>query len=206
MHKYVNLPIEKQGVNLLMAAKKQNQINLKCYGEEDGKRKLAELCLNTDVDAALIVDDTKKDFKADFQALIDAVKREADRVASGDMTAMESMLVSQAYALQGVFTRMMHKTANAEYMHQIQTFSKIALKAQNQCRQTLAALSEMKNPKRTTFIKNQATNQQVNFNENSEKNKNQSNELLSEGNDAPMDITGTATPSTANKELATVEK
>ncbi|MGH8646968.1 MAG: hypothetical protein ACREX4_21935 [Gammaproteobacteria bacterium] len=40
----------------------------------------------------------------------------------------------------------------------------LALKAQNQCRQTLAALAEIKNPRRTTFIgqQNNATNQQVN--------------------------------------------
>lgn len=39
-----------------------------------------------------------------------------------------------------------------------------ALKAQNQCRQTLAALAEIKNPRRTTLIgqQNNATNQQVN--------------------------------------------
>lgn len=187
-----------------MAAKEQNQINLECHGEEDSKRKLAELCLNTDVDTALIVTNIKKDFKADFQALIDAVKREADRVASGDMTAMESMLVSQAYALQNVFSNMMRRALNADYLNQSNVYSKIALKAQNQCRQTLAVLSEMKNPKRTTFIKNQATNQQVNFN--SEKNKNQSNELLSEGKYAPMDLCGTGTTVEANKELATVEK
>jgi hypothetical protein len=94
---------------------------------------------------------------------------------------------------------------NAEYLSGLQVNSKIALKAQNQCRQTLAALAEIKNPKRTTFIKNAAQNQQINYNQNSEKNnQNKSNELLTCNNYAPMDITGTATASTVNQEMETV--
>jgi hypothetical protein len=59
----------------------------------------------------------------------------------------------------------------------------------------------MKAPKNTTFIKNQATNQQVNFN--SEKNR--ANELLSEDKNATMDTSRTTTPSQDDKTMETVE-
>ena len=51
----------------------------------------------------------------------------------------------------------------AEYLNQMQVHGQLALKAQNQCRATLAALADIKNPARATFIKNTATNQQVNL-------------------------------------------
>jgi hypothetical protein len=100
---------------------------------------------------------------------------------------------------------MLNKSLSSEYLNQVQIYTKIALKAQSQCRQTLAALAEIKNPKRTTFIKNQATNQQVNFNENSEKNnQNSSNELLTGNNYETLDARGTTRPIPDNKEMATV--
>ncbi|MGH8608246.1 MAG: hypothetical protein ACREX9_12750 [Gammaproteobacteria bacterium] len=45
----------------------------------------------------------------------------------------------------------------AQYLNQHQTYMLLALKAQNQCRQTLAALAEIKNPRRTTFVGQQNT-------------------------------------------------
>jgi hypothetical protein len=63
------------------------------------------------------------------------------------------MLTGQAYSFQAIFNYASGKTLNAEYFNQLQIYSKLALKAQNQCRQTVATLANMKAPKNTTFIK-----------------------------------------------------
>lgn len=181
---------------------KTHAVQIQANSPKEARIKTAQLCVNSPVSSASILIETNKGFEPDINALIRIVEAEADKVTSGDMSAMEAMLVSQAYTLQSVFTEMMKKTVSSEYLKQTQTYSRIALKAQNQCRQTLAALSEMRNPKRTTFIKNQATNQQVNFN--SEKNKNESNELLSEVTNEEVGTCRTGAASAVNQDMETV--
>lgn len=141
-------------------------------------------------------------------ACMKELEAQAEALRQGDLSRVEGMLLAQAHSLQAIFTRFAHKMAGSEYLNQLKVNSAIALKAQNQCRQTLAALAEIKNPKRATFIKNQATNQQINMNQpdNSQKNSHSkpSNELLSEGSHATMDTAGTAAASAANQAMATV--
>jgi len=99
------------------------------------------------------------------------------------------------------------RTTNADH---IELLSKLALKAQNQCRTTIATLSEMKNPKRATFIKqlNQANQMQVN-NDNSEsknlkKTTNPANELLEKTDGERLDTRTTSETIGTNQDLETV--
>jgi len=187
-------------------AHKPQAIEITATSEKDAQKQTARICINPSINAAMILNKTHKSLEPDLIALKEAVDEELSKVLKGDISAIERMLMAQALTLQSIFTSYTHRMLSAEYISGLQVNSKIALKAQNQCRQTLAALAEIKNPKRTTFIKNTATNQQVNFNANSpEKNQNKSNELLTGNNYAPMDITGTATPSGINQEMAAVE-
>lgn len=94
---------------------------------------------------------------------------------------------------------------------EIEVFSNIALKAQSHSRKTLAILAELKRPSSTTFInqQNNALAQQVNNRDNtseSEKNKNISNELLSEGNHEALESRGTEKTIRFNPNMAAVEK
>lgn len=106
--------------------------------------------------------------------------RQNEDLFSGDMSRVEAMLLDQSHVLQALFTFLAHKMSGAEYLNQLDTYTRLALKAQNQCRQTLATLGELKNPKRATFIKqqNNAVNQQIIQAENSKKPDEESNELL----------------------------
>ena len=188
-----------------MSKAKTHIINVECDGEEDGKHKSAQLCLNPAVSSAAIAMQAGNHFNADINYILKAIEDESEKVSRGDISSIEKMLIAQAYSMQSIFTYATTKALTAQYLNQFQAYSKTAMKAQSQCRQTLATLAEIKNPKRTTFIKNQATNQQVNFNENSEKNnQNQSNELLTGNNYETLDARGTTTPIRDNKELATV--
>ena len=123
--------------------------------------------------------------KLDLKSLTDAMATVSGQVKAGNLSSLEDMLVCQTYSLQHLFMTMAIKingTTNADH---IELLSKLALKAQNQCRTTIATLSEMKNPKRAMFVKqlNQANQMQVNNSKDSDseiqkKTSNPANELL----------------------------
>jgi hypothetical protein len=129
---------------------------------------------------------------ADWGAMSDRLKEVNVDIMDGDLSIAEALLIDQALVLQSIFSNNTAKMANAKYLKQIEAFSKIALRAQNQCQRTLKTLLEFKNPKRTTFIKqqNNATNQQINdgkLKEIPEKEINPANELLEENHETRLD-------------------
>lgn len=83
-----------------------------------------------------------------------ALEGKLDMVKAGDLTPVESMLFSQAAALQTIFASLARRTTQQEYLKQYQTYLTLALKAQAQSRATLEALIELKQPRHPpTFVK-----------------------------------------------------
>ena len=133
-----------------------------------------KMMLPTEVNAGLMenihqetnfgVNDFGEDIKLDVKSATEVMKKISDKVKKGDLSNLEEMLTCQAYSLQTLFTTMASKASGTTNADHIELLSKIALKAQNQCRTTIATLSEMKNPKRAMFVKqlNQANQMQVN--------------------------------------------
>ena len=118
----------------------------------------------------------------DFDTLVSKLVEQNNAVFEGDLRRVEAMLLDQSHVLQSLFVFFTQKMAHAKYMDSLETYSRIALKAQNQCRQTLATLVELKNPKRATFIKqqNNAVNQQINRSENPKNSEHSANKILEE--------------------------
>lgn len=148
--------------------------------------------------------------------LIKELKSKTEKVQSGDMAAMEAMLVGQASALQTIFVSLARRASNQEYLKQYGVYMNLALKAQSQCRATIQALTELKYPKQVAFVK-QANiahgHQQINNgNENNkssraEENQNQQNELLEvENGSTKMDTTTTQIAGRKDKSMATLEE
>lgn len=75
------------------------------------------------------------------------------RIAVGDMREPEAMLFSQAQALSAIFTSLANRAFAQEHLAQYEAHMRLALKAQSQCRTTLEALAEMKNPRAVAFVK-----------------------------------------------------
>jgi hypothetical protein len=102
----------------------------------------------------------------DAKPFYDEINKTKKRVVDdNNMADVETMLLAQAHALQSVFWNMMMRAQKAEYNQSLQIFLGMGLKAQSQCRTTLEALAEIKNPRHpATFVKQQniANNQQVN--------------------------------------------
>ena len=85
--------------------------------------------------------------------LVEDVRDKVKRVQSGDMRLIEAMLYGQAMTLQTMFTNLARRAVNQEHLKQFQTHLTLALKAQAQCRSTLEALAEIKNPRPVQFVK-----------------------------------------------------
>jgi hypothetical protein len=99
--------------------------------------------------------------------LVEQLGNQATAIRSGNMDRPEAMLVAQAHTLDTIFNALAQRSAlnlNAGHMQVGETYLRLALKAQSQCRSTLEALAELKYPKSAMFIKqaNIANQQQVN--------------------------------------------
>ena len=93
--------------------------------------------------------------EADLQALVNDLGEQTKNVQAGDMRPVEGMLYRQAKTLETMFTSLARRAADQDGLKQFQVNLTLALKAQAQCRATLEALAEIKNPRPVQFV-NQA--------------------------------------------------
>ena len=133
------------------------------------------------------------------------------QVKAGDLSEAESILLSQATALDAIFTEMARRAAlnMGEYINAADTYMRMALKAQSQCRSTLEALAEIKAPRHVSFVKQaniaHGPQQVNNGNAPAHGNKSiQSNELLEAQHGNYLDTGTTGEAIGINSELATV--
>lgn len=151
----------------------------------------------------------------------EAVSVMADKVKlvnSNDTKGLEETLTAQATALDAIFAEMARRAAlnMGSHLNAVESYMRLALKAQAQCARTIEVIASMKNP--PVIFAKQANisngNQQVNNGNvnngqtptHAGKIINQPNELLSEDKNATLDTRGTATTIGTDKAMATVEK
>ena len=84
--------------------------------------------------------------EANLADMVEGLSEKTKKVQDGDMRSVEAMLYGQAMTLQTMFTNLARRAANQEDLKQFQTHLSLALKAQSQCRSTLEALAQVKNP------------------------------------------------------------
>lgn len=80
----------------------------------------------------------------DMGALVDCLSGGVKDVWAGDMKRAEAMLYGQAAALQAIFTNLARRANAQEYLKHLETYLRLALKAQSQCRATLETLATIK--------------------------------------------------------------
>ena len=204
------------------AAKPSNP-NAMTLTQPDGKsreRLLAELGFSTLAANA----DTARTYakgmagELHFKDSVAVMREKAEQVQRGDLSEAEATLTAQAVTLDAIFNALARRAAlnMGEYMGACETYLRLALKAQAQCRATLETLAEVKYPKAATFVRQQnvAYQQQVNNNAaNKEsttpahahgKNTTSSNELIKEPANATLDARGTTAAIGVNSPLETV--
>lgn len=199
-----------------MTAKKQEIVDPKAKGKREDD--IARLALAPSVNAATTIDliNGKKFGGLQLGSMIKELKIHFDATATGDLARSEAMLVAQAHTLDALFHKLIaHSVANlGEYIASMETYMRLALKAQNQCQATLRTLGEIKSPKSIAFVKqaNIAHNQQVNNggavqsepDSPAQENKKQQNELLEDNHGQRLDSRAQATAASINPELETV--
>ena len=89
----------------------------------------------------------------DLSELVQGLSDSCKRVNDGDLSTLEAMLVSQATALQTIFTGLARRAQLQEYQKHLESFLGLALKAQAQSRATISALVDLKYPRQATFVK-----------------------------------------------------
>jgi hypothetical protein len=179
----------------------------------------AEVCLSPIVGNAVTARHfTKGSFGSSDLTDTGAVIAEfAAKAQKNDFSEVEATLIAQATTLNAIFAELARRAAlnMGEYIQATETYLRLALKAQSQCRVTLQTLAEIKNPQPVAFVK-QANiahgHQQVNNGTQGDGGPSPragfstkpSNELLEAGDEERLDAGATGTTGGASSHLETV--
>jgi hypothetical protein len=113
-----------------------------------------ELVLSPTIQSAVAIEAWSKFAgTVDMANLLGDLRERVKKVQGGDMQPVEAMLFGQAMTLETIFTSLARRATSQEYLNQFQVYLGMALKAQAQCRATLEALAEIKNPHPVAFVK-----------------------------------------------------
>ena len=196
-----------------IAEENVNTLKVTADKSKSNQRLMAEIQLSPNLVNALVTQSFLKKItgEMDLTEAVAIMKEKSKKIADGDLSELESTLTAQVISLNTIFTVLAKRANTCEYLNQMETNLRLALKAQAQCAKTVEVLASMKNPP-IVFAK-QANiaqgHQQINNGDQSVaragKTKNHSNELLSEADNATLDTRGTIAASGANQELAAVE-
>ena len=91
----------------------------------------------------------------DLTESVALMQAKTEQVRNGDLSGPEAILTAQAVALDVIFTEMARRAAlnMGEHLQATDTYMRLAMKAQGQCRATLQTLGELKNPRQVAFVR-----------------------------------------------------
>ncbi len=190
-----------------MAYKKQ-VLTLKLEKDQTKEEALAEFNSKSDFLSTAVRESFDIGLGDDFsfQANMKVLERAIRQIESGDLSKIEEMYISQAVALEVMFTSLARRAKAQDKLLQYETHMRFALKAQNQSRATLQALVQLKQPSQTTFVKQANIAQGLQqVNNLAEKNITPQNELL-RGSHEELDCGTTTTPTGINSTLEALGK
>lgn len=150
----------------------------------------------------------------DLTASVEVLREKADKVKEGDLSGLEATLTAQAVALDAIFTELARRGAMnmGEYLSAAETYLRLALKAQSQCRATLETLANIKNPP-VAYVRqaniahgHQQVNNGVPAPSGARENENQQNKLLDGQHGEWMDGGAAGAAGGLDKAMATVGK
>ncbi|MBS0308494.1 MAG: hypothetical protein JSS58_05945 [Proteobacteria bacterium] len=115
----------------------------------------AKLALLPSVNAAAVIEKYQSNVMGavSLDTLIDGVSDTCKVTRDGNLSRLEAMLVSQAMALQTIFTDLARKASRQAHLKQYEAHLGLALKAQAQSRATIQAVVELKYPRQVAFVK-----------------------------------------------------
>ncbi len=117
---------------------------------------LAWFRVNPETSAAFVIDAHQfgiSGINPNVIELFKALRESSAQSKAGDLSHLEAMLISQATALQAIFTSFAKRAAHQQYQQHLEAYMGMALKAQAQSRATISALVDLKYPRQATFVK-----------------------------------------------------
>ncbi|MDA8347446.1 MAG: hypothetical protein M0038_01345 [Pseudomonadota bacterium] len=184
--------------------------------KELDRRHVARELLRPSTLAGNAIDQLKLSGDQTDAAALTLALREQTRLLSkeNDLSRAEEMLICQAHTLDAMFFALSGRAAKniGQYLDATESYMRLALRAQSQCRATLETLALLKNPPNATFVK-QANiahgPQQVNNGSpppgaraRERETENRQNELLEHCNGERLDPSAAGTASKANPAMA----
>lgn len=169
-----------------MSEKKQNNVSLVRKEGVSIEQQAAEYILDPKTLGAVIIDGNNSNVsnQVDMEYAREVIGQGIDEVKKGDLSKLEEMLYSQAVALNMMFSNLSIRASLQTNVDIKATLTNLCFKAQNQSRNTIQTLINLKQPSQTSFIK-QANiahgHQQINngvAQSSPENLSNQTNELL----------------------------
>jgi hypothetical protein len=209
----------------LKTKKDPNALTLKTDDVKSRDRLIAEVSLSSEVINANTVKSFSKGAFGDINLTetVGVMHELTKQVNDGSLSKLENTLTAQATTLNVIFNALAQRAAlnMGEHMGAFETYLRMALKAQAQCRATIETLAEVKYPKAATFVRQQnvAYQQQVNNGENKNGNlsssththahgesTNQSNELLEVQHGERLDTRTKIKAGSNDQNMETVDK
>jgi hypothetical protein len=138
------------------AAADSNALQVVRTPEQTSAQAIARTALRPSINGASVVKAYQGNLlgkDVDLAELVDGLSDSCRRVKDGDLSTLEAMLVSQATALQTIFTSLARRAQEQQYQKNLEAFLGLALKAQAQSRATISALVDLKYPRQATFVK-----------------------------------------------------
>jgi hypothetical protein len=186
-----------------------HDLEVKSAEEESEEQAFARTCLTPETLSAALLVSSNLLGKTPVTEVVLELKRQTAAINSGDMTRAENMLVAQAHSLDTLFAQLASRAMRAKHMSGLESYMRLALKAQNQARATLQTLAELKAPKQVAFVKQANIGNQVQVNNGTEpartrKTQKVQNELLEVEHGERLDTRATDTAGAVDPAVATL--
>jgi hypothetical protein len=190
-----------------------DQLIVDANPDEDPAMEIARLALRPTVQAAVTLKEYDKNFgDLKLNHLISALSEQTKASSDGELGRAEAMLTTQAHTLDAIFNNLAKRAINAEYMNNLDTYLKLALRAQSQSRATWEALSAIKNPPVMGYVRQanishgpqQVNNTTPDDEPRARENQIQQNKLMEQKDGERLDIGTTGKAGKADPAMATL--
>ena len=179
---------------------------------------LAHASIRPSIQAAMTLMNYNKDLgEISINTLVKDLEMQCALASKGDLTRAEAILMAQAQTLDTLFNNLARRAALnlGEYMNAAETYLRLALKAQSQCRATLESFALIKNPQSVAFVRqaniahgpqqvNNGLAQQEDLSL-ARKTENQQNKLMEANGGERLDSGAKGTPGSADSQMETLE-
>lgn len=186
--------------------------NLKVFlrDGETHSQAMARVSLTPECLSAVVLLDSKVMGDVDVTDVVNELRRQTDALKNGDMTRAESMLLSQAHVLSNLFAQLTGRALRSQQRDGLESYMRLALKAQNQARATLQTLAELKSPRQVAFVQQANIGSQVQVNNGTEpartrKTKKSQNELMEGTHGERLDTRATGSAGGVDPAMAALE-